>query len=606
MQIDERIFELLVFKRYDDHIRFTQDSPIYPDVWREYFVHASELDTYRVDLIFFPHRDSSAPELLLALSRELETNADLATSGDSVAARLTFDELIKVALPMTSWWQTYLIDDEGDLTQDANWLKSLIAAIQSVARGDTDFSRTDLQSNLPGMLVSYFNDFLGRAYPFPSKQKRKNQPIRPLLWSVNRNRPATITLERSVGTTKGDAGRKVFDIDGSGITWAVLDSGIDATHLAFRKRDPKTGKLFAKAMGAANDPFSNNTRIVASYDFTKFRSIISEIFKKGSRVKDSAKRLVSTTSDRNDQQLSQMQLDQYLSEVEKDLKSGYVLDWSMISPLLRIPHNDTEYVLPVYPHGTHVAGILGAGSYDENNNPMLIGMCPGISIYDIRVMNERGEGNEFDILAALQFVRWMNNQRDGQVIHGVNLSFSMVHVVASYACGATPACLSCERLVAEGTIVVAAAGNLGQTIYQDTDRNSAQGFRMVNITDPGNAESVITVGSTHKDRPHSFGISYFSSKGPTGDGRVKPDIVAPGEKIISAVPDNATKRMDGTSMAAPHVSGAAALLLAKHRELIGKPMRVKSILCKTATDLGREKYFQGCGMVDVLRAIQSV
>ena len=59
-------------------------------------------------------------------------------------------------------------------------------------------------------------------------------------------------------------------------------------------------------------------------------------------------------------------------------------------------------------------------------------------------------------------------------------------------------------------------------------------------------------------------------------------------------------------MAAPHVSGAAALLMARHRELIGQPKRVKEILCSTATDLGRERYFQGHGMLDVLRAIQSV
>ena len=64
--------------------------------------------------------------------------------------------------------------------------------------------------------------------------------------------------------------------------------------------------------------------------------------------------------------------------------------------------------------------------------------------------------------------------------------------------------------------------------------------------------------------------------------------------------------MDGTSMAAPHVSGAAALLMARHRELVGQPARVKQILCDTATDLGRERYFQGAGMLDVLRALQSV
>jgi hypothetical protein len=59
-------------------------------------------------------------------------------------------------------------------------------------------------------------------------------------------------------------------------------------------------------------------------------------------------------------------------------------------------------------------------------------------------------------------------------------------------------------------------------------------------------------------------------------------------------------------MAAPHVSGAAALMLARTEELVGDPLRVKSILCKSATDLGRERYFQGAGMLDVLRALQSI
>ena len=64
--------------------------------------------------------------------------------------------------------------------------------------------------------------------------------------------------------------------------------------------------------------------------------------------------------------------------------------------------------------------------------------------------------------------------------------------------------------------------------------------------------------------------------------------------------------MHGTSQAAAHVSGAAAMLIARHRELLGRPDRIKQILCSTATDLGRQHAFQGNGLIDVLRAMQSV
>jgi len=191
-------------------------------------------------------------------------------------------------------------------------------------------------------------------------------------------------------------------------------------------------------------------------------------------------------------------------------------------------------------------------------------------------------------------------------VHGVNLSLSVPHDVANYACGRTPVCDECERVVSAGVIVVTAAGNRGFDKLRDPEGGAAGDYRYISITDPGNAESVITVGSTHRVMPHNYGVSYFSSRGPTGDGRTKPDLVAPGERIDSCSLNGYYETMDGTSMAAPHVSGAAALLIGRHRELIGQPQRVKEILGSSATDLGREPRFQGRGLVDVLRALQSL
>ena len=113
-------------------------------------------------------------------------------------------------------------------------------------------------------------------------------------------------------------------------------------------------------------------------------------------------------------------------------------------------------------------------------------------------------------------------------------------------------------------------------------------------------------------------MSYFSSKGPTGDGWMKPDLVAPGEKIISCkagpprepnAPEPSVaeyKEDSGTSMAAPHVSGVIAAFLSVRREFIGQPEVVKELFLRTATDLKRTPTFQGQGLVDLMRAIQAV
>jgi subtilisin family serine protease len=297
-----------------------------------------------------------------------------------------------------------------------------------------------------------------------------------------------------------------------------------------------------------------------------------------------------------------------------------MIDWERLEPFLEVRHEPTgarKYRPPVNRHGTHVAGIIAADwrATDEDaglqgpptsGTADMTGVSPEVELYDLRVLDDNGEGNEFAIMSALQFVRDLNNRKDFVAIHGVNLSFSIDHDVANYACGRTPVCEEAERLVGSGITVVAAAGNSGRARYLTPTGAPDDGFRTVSITDPGNADSAITVGATHRRDPHTYGVSYFSSRGPTGDGRLKPDLVAPGEKIRSTTPDNGVDRLDGTSMAAPHVSGAVALIMSRHPELIGQPARLKRILCDTATDLGRERYFQGAGLLDTLRALESI
>jgi subtilisin family serine protease len=168
--------------------------------------------------------------------------------------------------------------------------------------------------------------------------------------------------------------------------------------------------------------------------------------------------------------------------------------------------------------------------------------------------------------------------------------------------------------------VVVAAGNTGYGVQTTEARGNVSAGLPLSINDPGNADLAITVGSTHRDMPHTYGVSYFSSKGPTGDGRLKPDLLAPGEKILSCAAGKARDEaaaelgkikfdyveQSGTSMAAPHVSGAIAAFLSVRPEFVGQPEKVKAIFVATATDLKRDRYFQGSGLVDLMRAMQSV
>jgi subtilisin family serine protease len=134
----------------------------------------------------------------------------------------------------------------------------------------------------------------------------------------------------------------------------------------------------------------------------------------------------------------------------------------------------------------------------------------------------------------------------------------------------------------------------------------------LSIGDPANLEEAIAVGSIHKENPHTYGVSYFSSRGPTADGRQKPDLVAPGERVVScrhvvkkkpASVEDLYVEMSGTSMAAPHVSGVIAAFLSVRREFIGDPDRVKEILLANCTDLRRDRPQQGAGMPNLVKML---
>lgn len=302
-----------------------------------------------------------------------------------------------------------------------------------------------------------------------------------------------------------------------------------------------------------------------------------------------------------------------------------------------------------YGHGTHVAGIIageipadaervdatkgktfrvatrlrrdgGEVDYLAREVPTICGMAPETKLVSLKVLDADGQGRVSNLIAAIAYIQEINGYGRRLQIHGVNMSVGYTFDPEWFACGQSPLCVEVDRLVRSGVAVVVAAGNTGYGFVQvKGQRSMATAGLDLTINDPGNAEQAITVGATHRDSPHLYGVSYFSSKGPTGDGRVKPDVIAPGEKIVSCAAgkprqeakEKAGKDCDfreesGTSMAAPHVSGAIAAFLSVQREFIGRPGEVKRIFMDSATDLGRDRYFQGRGLVDVMRAIQSV
>ncbi|MBB2942886.1 subtilisin family serine protease [Actinoplanes lutulentus] len=238
-----------------------------------------------------------------------------------------------------------------------------------------------------------------------------------------------------------------------------------------------------------------------------------------------------------------------------------------------------EEVTDVHGHGTHVAStVAGSGAGSDGRER---GVAPGADLLIGKVLDDSGYGLNSWIIAGME---WAAHHADV-----VNMSLGTLES----SDGTDPMSQAVNRLTAEtGTLFVVAAGN---NYYEET------------IGSPGAADAALTVAAVDADGQRA----YFSSMGPRiGDGALKPDVAAPGVGILAARSQHSWDgeglytTMDGTSMAAPHVAGAAALLASQHPDWTAG--RLKNALMSTASTPGASAYEIGTGTVDVPAALGEV
>ncbi|HEX9267400.1 MAG TPA: S8 family peptidase, partial [Candidatus Limnocylindria bacterium] len=294
------------------------------------------------------------------------------------------------------------------------------------------------------------------------------------------------------------------------------------------------------------------------------------------------------------------------------LDSGVAADPDLVQPANRILASvnfaDQRLVSDPGGHGTHVAGIV-AGNGGRSDG-QFVGVAPEANIVDVRVLSSTGSGR---ISSVVRGIEWVLAHQATYNIRVLNLSFG---APASTSYRTDPMSAAVEIAWRRGLVVVVAAGNGGP----------ARGT----VASPGIDPYAITVGATD-DRgtisPRDDTLAPFSSWG-SADSNAKPDLVAPGRRIVSIrVPGSALDRlfpdrvitastgatyirMSGTSMATPVVSGAVALLLQRRPSL--SPDQVKAILVASTQPYGQDTGValpdpsaDGSGLLDALAAMQS-
>jgi serine protease AprX len=258
----------------------------------------------------------------------------------------------------------------------------------------------------------------------------------------------------------------------------------------------------------------------------------------------------------------------------------------------------------MFGHGNQIAGLIaGNGS---RSSGALIGVAPEANLINVKISDDLSQGTA-TTSSMLDGMQWIYDHKDTYNIRVVNISLTD-SVIESY--NVSPLDAAAERLWQRGIVVVVAAGNGGRSSQS--------------LAAPGNDPFVITVGAADDQgttSPYDDTVAPWSSSGTTVDGFAKPDLVAPGVDLLAPLPVPNTYlaqtypqnivttsngspafRMSGTSVAAPIVAGAVALLLQDEPWLT--PNQVKQRLIRTARPISGATG-GGAGMLNINSAVQS-
>lgn len=260
----------------------------------------------------------------------------------------------------------------------------------------------------------------------------------------------------------------------------------------------------------------------------------------------------------------------------RDLNNGKIIGWRDFINGRTAPYDDNG-------HGTHVASIAAG---EGEANPTYRGVAPGAALVGVKVLGSGGSGATSGVVSG---VNWVVSNRVALGIEVMNLSLGS----GGCSSGTNTLSLAVNNAVSNGIVAVVSAGNSGP--------------QTCTIGSPAAAANAITVGSMADVGERGFYLRYSSSRGPTLDGRNKPDIGAPGVSITAAArgTTGSYTTKSGTSMASPFVAGVAALMLDANPSLT--PGDIKDKLMATAVDWGPAgtDIDYGAGRLDSYEAVRN-